>query len=738
MKRLLLCVCWVFVANFSTASNIVEQRINGADRFCESSWEYSKTQYSPPILGNGDIGLMLDYRNCQFQDVSSYKNIKCVSVKYRPSIYRAGRRTDDTRLVNFGRVEEKVDTQSSADAKPDYWKQSLDVFGAVSKVQNKYGESQISSEAFVHSKMPIFAISKSFSGEKLKSYTFEYIFSKIETDNEDPLHTRLTEIENGFAFKVEKSEVGASYSKGGKSILGEVVVVCDFPNVKVSRDSNKISFTIDNPEGDVHFFVLFADDFSENDFKKQMAEMKEKIAKESWSGILKSHKDGWADFWGERYIAIPDKSMEATYYTALYNLKCWSTNWSIPVGILPMHWEGKFFGYTFFNPALCASGHEREALKVAKFWRNTLNFARFRAGSQKKKGIDVGARYSWLSLENGSEGTVFAGRWLDHMLQHCNIPLESYTYFRYTNDKKFLKNTSYPVLKNCAIFFEKQMVYKLADGRTIIGRSCDLERLPPALENPMLTTTGAMFVLNAAAEAADILGEDAELAKNWRELSSELGKHLPRDNEKYLPYPNAGDVRSVAAICGVFPYGSVSVNDKLQVAAIYDFKNNGGAYGNMYSLGSRVCSWYAAWLGGALARLGDGDNAYEAMYMSTKSVGKFYEIFEINEPTVMSVPWCSSPQGTFIQVLNEMLLQCEGDTIKIAPAVPEVWTKNFPYSFSLNAYDDIVVDVNFEKGKFSSIKLTGGKNTSEREKKIVLPNGEIKKIKVEKNKSVIL
>ncbi len=36
------------------------------NRKCDSSWENAKTQYSPPILANGDIGTIVDYRNCQF------------------------------------------------------------------------------------------------------------------------------------------------------------------------------------------------------------------------------------------------------------------------------------------------------------------------------------------------------------------------------------------------------------------------------------------------------------------------------------------------------------------------------------------------------------------------------------------------------------------------------------------------------------------------------------------------
>ena len=65
-------------------------------------------QYSPPILANGDIGMLIDYRNCQFQDVPSYKTIHAVGEKYRPGIYRAARRTENGKLAAFGRIEEHV------------------------------------------------------------------------------------------------------------------------------------------------------------------------------------------------------------------------------------------------------------------------------------------------------------------------------------------------------------------------------------------------------------------------------------------------------------------------------------------------------------------------------------------------------------------------------------------------------------------------------------------------------
>jgi hypothetical protein len=45
-------------------------------------------QYSPPVLANGELCGLFDYRNMMAQDVPSYRTIRCTGGVYRPSIYR--------------------------------------------------------------------------------------------------------------------------------------------------------------------------------------------------------------------------------------------------------------------------------------------------------------------------------------------------------------------------------------------------------------------------------------------------------------------------------------------------------------------------------------------------------------------------------------------------------------------------------------------------------------------------
>ena len=644
-------------------------------------------QYSPPILANGDIGMLIDYRNCQFQDVPSYRTIHAVGEKYLPGIYRAARRTENGKLAAFGRIEEHVTLAGDADAKPVNWRQTLDITNALSVCENVYaGGVRIDSTAFVAQHTAVIAVEKRFSGD-VERYAFDYVFRRTGTDARLPLNTTAT-------FK--PGEVTFSIDREKHSIDGTVTVFSDAPGARAETIDKGLRLTLDRPRGTVRFFLVFRDSLDAR--KPDLAS----VRAAGWDGLLRAHTDAWRAFWGDTYISIPDARIQEIYYTALYNLKCWSTQWSIPVGILPTHWHGAFFGFTFFGPALCASGHVPEAVKVAKFWGSEAHrrSAQARAGNVKRS-PDCGLRYNWETLEDFSEFSK-KGRWLDHYLHLGNISLECWTAWRYTGDRDLLRNTVYPVVKGCAQYFQTHHVWETKDGRTILGPLCDLERLPCPVRNAYLTTCGAIFCFEKAAEGAKLLGVDGAAAEEWRRLAAALRRDLPSDGTRYLPFEGYAE-RSVGVLSGILPYGTVPADDPRQLAAIADFEQNGLSVGNMYSVGTRICTWYAAWLAGAQARLGDGEGAYRNLKRAAASAGAFAEIFEINEPAYRSCPWCSSPQGTFVQAVNEMLLQGEGDDIKLAPAVPASWRD---FAFRLRAPGGKTVEAVFRDG--ACVKRTVG------------------------------
>ena len=646
-------------------------------------------QYSPPILANGDIGMLVDYRNCQFQDNPSYRSIHAVGCGYFPATCRQGRRLGDKSLVTFGRIEEEVWVNGKPQA-PESWKQFLDIRKAESVVGNAYaGGAAVDSTAFVAQTRPVIAVRKSFRGD-IEKYVFKWAFKRSGPSGKRPTGVFATMRPGEIAWRVDLREKSAGKGKTvDPSVVGTLSLRSDSPDVAMSVDGDTLCATVTRPRGDVAFFVVFADSMDER------PESADAVAALGWDALKAEHEAAWADFWGDTYVNLPDKDLERTYYTALYNLKCWSTKWAVPIGILPSHWNGSYFGFGYNGAAFAAAGHLAEAEKIARFWRSLYGRAKWRAGSDKPgRDVDSGIRYPWMSDEAGGE-MCSGGRFLDHHVHQATIPADCWNAYLYNADTNFLREVSYPVIKGCAQYFQQWLVQETRDGRTIIGPVCDLERLPCPARNAFLTTCGAIYDFERAAEAADILGVDADKAPEWRRLAAELRRDLPKKDGRYQPFEGCEQI-SVGTLGGLFPYGVVPVDDPHQLAAVEFFDRNGIVMGNMYNVGTRICTWYAAWTANDFARLGRGDDAVRNLRRANQSVGFFNEIFEINEPAYRSCPWCQAPQATFIQTVHEMLLRREGDAIRVAPAVPKEWTD---YSFRLRAPGGVVVDAKCVGGK---------------------------------------
>ena len=189
------------------------------------------------------------------------------------------------------------------------------------------------------------------------------------------------------------------------------------------------------------------------------------------------------------------------------------------------------------------------------------------------------------------------------------------------------------------------------------------------------------------------------------QLAAALKRDLPKKDGRYQPMEGSEQI-SVGTLGGLFPYGVVPVDDPYQLAAVEFFDKNGIVMGNMYNVGTRICTWYAAWTANAFARLGRGEDACRNLRLANQSVGFFDEIFEINEPAYRSCPWCQAPQATFVQTVHEMLLRCEGNRVVVAPAVPKAWTD---YAFRLRAPGRRTVEAKCVNGKLESKIMEEGK-----------------------------
>ena len=682
--------------------------------------------YVPPLVSNGSLSMLVDYTGGQLQE--QY-------VKMTPVIYWAGRRYGPPKdgLIPFGHFEQEYTVNGQVYSQPDKWDQTLDTKQATVSCMNTFGEAlQVETVVFTHLLHDLIVVKKRFYTKSADvssvKVSFNYHFTPPGEENRSPWRVisecswddRLQSVEYRYETDAYKP------AKGIISVFSDQVVSPSIEGQAASLVS-EIKIDVKNPS-EITYFLLFSDTMDGNDYLQRQSDMQAYIRDSGYEKILAIHRAGWAKYWDESYVSLPDKPMEKVYNTAQYHLRANATKWSFPVGIFTTHWAGRYFGWDemFCFQALASSNHLDISKRCPEFRCSVLPRATNRIAHYGKPGL-YGARYPWETLEDGLEGAPQAGGfWSDHVFHMSNIALSAWLQYLYSSDSDYLRKTGYPVVKECARFYVSHMVYEDCDGRMFIGKCTDLERLGPAKQNPFMTVCGAIYTLEAAAKASGVLGTDMEESEKWEQIATKLRENLPSEDGRYVPYKGCEE-RSVASLGGLFPYPVFDSGNTLQRNAVYDFVNEGKASGNMYPVGKSLCAWYAGWLASALDLLSDRTEPVKLLTEAARGAGCFSELFEINEPEVKMHPWFSTASGNYIYAINQMLVQSKKDQILIAPAVPASW-KDF--SFKLPCHGNILATVFVEKGYITRLDLCSGDLDNEVTRILVIPERLINKQKL--------
>jgi hypothetical protein len=320
---------------------------------------------------------------------------------------------------------------------------------------------------------------------------------------------------------------------------------------------------------------------------------------------------------------------------------------------------------------------------------------------------------------------------MEHVFQMSNIALTAWLQYLYTNDLEYLENTGFPIIRECARYYASHVVYEDSNGSMFIGKCTDLERLGPAVQNPFMTACGAIYTLESAAQAAQLLNDNGKEMKKWKIMATKLRENLPQENNMYIPFMGCRE-KSIATLGGLYPYPIFDKTNVTQRNAVYDFISNGKAAGNMYPMGAAVCPWYAGWIVSALALLNDTKMPLEILSDVAKSAGCFAELFEINEPGVVLHPWFSTASGNYVYAINQLLIQSKDNQIHIAPAVPESWKD---YSFKLACYGNLTATVVVKGGKIENLSFTSGNPDSDSKHIAIIPSYLVDVKRLNKNET---
>ena len=354
-----------------------------------------QNRYVPPVLGNGDLSLQIDYRGGMRQERF------CDML---PGIYRAGVRYDNyyMELVPFGWFEQTV----AGCGEPEDWKQTFDPELALCEMHCEYNCGiRVDTEIFCHLEHNIIAIRKRISGGGEIDSRFAYT-----------LNSKRMNVKVSGTFRLDYAIDTIGDPSGSIFLIpaGE----CE------AHVIDNHTYELRTSERESTFFIAFGEEEA-------------KVAKAlGYDGLFESHRAAWNAFRNDSKINVPEGRLREVCRTAEYHLRISSTKWSIPVGIYPSHWQGRYFGFDeyFAFSGLLLSGHAKEAKKVPLFRHAILPFAMKRAYTYFGKTSSF-ARYQWETVETPLIEGAPQGFWLEHIFHMAHIGLETRKYYDVTGDR---------------------------------------------------------------------------------------------------------------------------------------------------------------------------------------------------------------------------------------------------------------------------------------------------------------
>ena len=380
-------------------------------------------------------------------------------------IWWSGRRyvsTIQRFLIPFGQLGAQIDGLAD---RPKAWNQTLDTEGARMLAECLYaGGEKLGIEAFVHHDMNLLCVRRHFSLKETRPIRLTYRLAKKENVEEYPRYMQVSPAPDPLTggWRIH-------YSVPGQwDYEGVILVFADRPLVR-SWEKNVFSLSGDTAR-DLTLFVLLRDNIDEENYEEVAENQARQALSLGYDGLYAAHAAQWAKFYAESQVKLTDERLMDVYRAAQYDLKAWTTPWSIPVGLCDNCWEGKFFAYDeyFGYIGLLTGNHRDLAVRVPRFRKQGLAQAVKRMSS---KGINE-ARYVWETSETGEEAAI-PGFWYEHIFHMANISVGAWEYFQYTQDREYLRETAWPVMRACAEFYLRHMVYRVEGGKTIIGRCTD-------------------------------------------------------------------------------------------------------------------------------------------------------------------------------------------------------------------------------------------------------------------------
>ena len=309
-------------------------------------------------------------------------------------------------------------------------------------------------------------------------------------------------------------------------------------------------------------------------------------------------------------------------------------------------------------------------------------------------------------------------------------------HYLYTQDKAFLEQKAYPLMKGAAEFCLGFLVPDSA-GRLITSPSTSPEnnfKTPTGyIGSTMYGGTADMAMIRELfldiLSAQEVLKNDNEFATK---ISNALNNLLPYQVSKkghlqewYYDWEDADPKhRHQSHLYGLYPGNHITLDKTPELAA--------AAKKTLEIKGDETTGWSKGWRINLWARLKDGDRAYK-MY---RELLKFVPPDETKEnyknaggtyPNLLDAHPPFQIDGNFggAAAVVEMLVQSNGEVIELLPALPKAWPSGEVRG--LKARGNYEINMSWNAGQVTNLVIKSTKPTAQ-----VLMNGKLQTVKTSK------